>query len=436
MGPLFGRQREGSPPTDPYRPRHHVSPPSGWMNDPCGLVYADGRYHLYYQHFPGATFWGPMHWGHAASPDLVTWTHEPVALAPDPELGMAFTGSALHDDRGRLRALLTHHGGAQGGEKVSLATSEDGGRSWRLDPGNPVLPPSGESPFRDPKVFRHPESGAWVLAIAAGDGVALYRSDDLRRWTRSDHVLLEDERDEDDGVWECPELLRLPVEDEPGRHAWLLKVDRNRLQADYASSLYWTGDFDGRRFELHDPQPRLVDHGRDFYAAQAWNDAPGEAPVWIAWMSNWRYGLVTPTRIWRGMMTLPRRLSLRRQGGRLALVQRPVLPPTLPRNPDRGTAYALPLPGDFGKIRLRAGDGEATHLSLDLETATLALDRRRSGDTRFHASFPEVHEARLTRPEAGLLVVVDHSSVEVFADDGATVLSDRIFPSLSSDGIE
>lgn len=326
---------------DPHRPTIHFSPPANWMNDPCGLVWHDGVFHLYYQHNPHENRWGPMHWGHAVSEDLFHWRDRPIALFPDDTHGMAFTGSAVcvaqrdlqpgqaHGPQSSspigpepLRAIYT---GALPGESIHstvqqqcLATSTDGER-WT--PRGVVLPNPGIEDFRDPKVGRHPDTGGWFLVLAAGDHVQFFSSPDLERWRYESsfgHGLGYAE-----GEWECPDLFELPLPG--GGSRWVLVVHVGRgLSNRFAGAQYITGSFDGRRFHPAEEDFRPVDHGHDFYAAQSWSETK-QRRIWLAWASHWAHSDRPHTRGWAGTMTLPRELSLIRDAhGAVELCQRPV----------------------------------------------------------------------------------------------------------------
>ncbi len=378
----------------------HFTARSGWLNDPNGLVYLDGRYHLYYQYNPHADVWGDIHWGHASSADLLHWEHHPIALAPDPGLGMAFSGSAVVHDRA-LHALFTHS--KEGRQVQSLATSRDGGQTFVAHAHNPVIDNPGHAHFRDPKVLWH--AGRWIMVLAVGDHVAFYSSPDLIRW-----------RHESDfgaqlpfphGVWECPDLVDFGT-----HHALIVSLDSGGPNGGSSGTLYFLGDFDGRRFRADGPA-RWLEYGPDSYAGVTFSGT--STPILIAWMSSWRYANRTPTTGWRGAMTLPRRLSL----ADTRLQMTPATPaPTTPVNPGTlPTAFEVEatLDGPFhlnlDGIRLSIADDEIT------------LDR---GATRL----VEGMTARLTAPlEARprqVRVVVDACSIEVFTAEA--VLTALVFP--------
>ncbi|MFU8841170.1 MAG: glycoside hydrolase family 32 protein [Nitriliruptoraceae bacterium] len=336
----------------------HLTPPSGWMNDPNGLVHHDGTWHAFYQHEPEALVWGPMHWGHAVSRDLLTWEHRPIALVPD-GLGQIFSGSAVvdHDGSagcgaGALLAFFTYHRDGDRGQ--GLAWSRDGGLTWTKHPDNPVLPAPGDGPdFRDPRVLRYEDDrGAswWVMVVAAGAVLRFYRSDDLLAWTPTS--TLAGLPGADGGVVETPELLELelalpeaglpggersdteaPGPVAPGRRtarqrAWVLVIGVNAGGPNGGSGArYLVGHFDGERFSPTDAdtEVRWVDHGADLYALQAWSGVPDGRRIWVGWMSNWAYANEVPATTWRGMLSIPREVRLvRDDAGLPVLSQRPV----------------------------------------------------------------------------------------------------------------
>ncbi|GAC1447877.1 MAG: levanase [Isosphaeraceae bacterium] len=461
---------------DARRPLSHFTPPRNFINDPNGLVFLDGEYHLFYQHNPEGDRWGHMSWGHAVSRDLVRWEHLPIALREEGGI-MIFSGSAVFDARntsglGRegappLVAIYTGHGHDR--QTQNLASSVDRGRTWAKFPGNPVLE-IGSKEFRDPKVFWHKPTSRWIMATVLADKrqVRLWGSADLKRWDRlSDFGPAGSTK----GVWECPELFEAPIEGgRPGESRWVLKVDVNE-GAPFGGSggQYFVGGFDGRQFRPDesrpDSPPSWIDHGKDFYAAQAWNDVPGGGrPIWIAWMNNWQYANEIPTAPWRGAMTVPRRVALRDTPNGLRLVQTPVES----LSGLRGRAHRLPpqpiAPGDvrlskagltgksleivaefepgeaesFG-LKVRQGRGEETVIGFDRRAGEVFVDRTRSGKSAFSPHFPGRHAAKLAigagdRP-VKLHLLVDATSVEVFADGGQVVLTDQIFPKPDSQGV-
>ena len=341
-------EEEESPDTDSvayYQEQHrlqfHFSPDSMWMNDPNGMVYYDGEYHLFYQYYPDSTVWGPMHWGHAISRDLVHWEHLPIALYPD-SLGLIFSGSVVVDwentsgfGRGEappLVAIFTHH--LMAGEKAgrndfqyqSVAYSLDRGRSWTMYEGNPVIPNPGIRDFRDPKVAWHASSQRWMMIFAAGDHVKIYSSPNLKDWRHESDF--GKEMGAHGGVWECPDLFQMAVDGDTAEQKWVMLVSINPGAPNGGSGTqYFIGDFDGNTFTLTEGDGQEVywlDYGRDNYAGVTWSDIPEEdgRRLFMGWMSNWDYARDVPTERWRSSMTVARRLDLKRttQGLRLASI--------------------------------------------------------------------------------------------------------------------
>lgn len=448
------------------RPAFHLTPPAGWLNDPNGLVFEGGEYHLYYQHNPDADVWGPMHWGHAVSRDLVRWEHLPIALAPD-ELGWIYSGSAVvdHDDSaglgsGAMVAVFTH--ASAGGQVQSLASSSDRGRTWRTYSGNPVLPaPVGEPDFRDPKVFRWERGDRvhWVMVLAMGTRVRVYTSADLRSWDLASELVPEIGAST---TWETPDLFPLPV-DGTDETRWVLSLGvMAGAPAGGTGTCYLTGEFDGTTFVPDGEGVRWADHGPDFYAAQSWNGLPSGERVWTAWMSNWLYADRVPSDGWRGVMTVPRRLGLTRTGDALRLTQMPVSALDRLRKPllavhgvvlERGDD---PLAGvrcrhfdltlrmrvdhsTASRVELltRVGHDERTSIVYDLAASTLSIDRGVAGRAAFHAEHPASSAAPVESGDGRvtLRILGDACSVEVFANGGSSSLTALVFPEAASDGL-
>lgn len=455
------------PDTPQWRPALHFTPRANWMNDPNGLVFHQGVYHLFFQYHPHSAVWGPMHWGHATSTDLLRWQEQPVALAPD-ALGMVFSGSAVVDHGNRagfgppgsspLVAMFTHHdmaaekAGRIDRQHQSLACSLDGGATWAKYGGNPVIPNPGRQDFRDPKLRWLPDQQRWVASLACGDRICFYSSADLQAW------VLESEfgagLGAHGGVWECPDLLPLTGPD--GRTHWVLLVSLTPGGPHGGSATrYFIGQFDGHRFTPDDAQVRWLDFGPDNYAGITWSGVDDRA-LFIGWMSNWQYASVVPTAPWRSAMTLPRELLLRQGGGQTWVASAPARellalqqPATLDRSalavaPGQVLDLSSALVGNQGRFALTLSTaalrgftlsfsnevGEALHIGYDAATAQWSTDRRQSGQVDFHASFAGRHQApRLaTGPAADLQLWFDASSVELFADGGLSTMTSLFFP--------
>ncbi len=453
---------------EPHRPQYHFTPEVNWMNDPNGLVYADGEYHLFYQHNPHGNEWGHMSWGHAVSKDLVAWDHLPIALHDEYGV-MAFSGSAVADadntsglgtrDKPPLVAVYTGHG--HGKQTQDLASSVDRGRTWTKFPGNPVLD-VGQAEFRDPKVAWHAATKQWVMVVslAVQKKLQFYGSKDLKAWTHLSDFGPAGVADKPN--WECPDLFELPVVGEPGVTRWVLKADMGSgAVAGGSGGEYFLGTFDGKAFTPDAKTSQWVDYGRDFYAPISWSNVPPKdgRRIWIGWMNNWETAL-NPTAPWRSAMSVPRELTLRRIGGTLRLCQVPVRElEALRGKPEVIENFALsaarPLdtrgrqvevvlefdPGTAAEVGVRVlkGGDEQTIVGYDAEAKTVSVDRTKSGNVGFHKAFAGRHAGPLA-PEADgrvrLRVLVDRCSVEVFGNRGETVVTDLVFPAAASDRLE
>ena len=452
---------------EPYRPQFHFTPEKNWMNDPNGLVFYKGEYHLFYQHNPFGNSWGHMSWGHAVSKDLVHWQHLPVALAEENGV-MIFSGSAVVDwnntsglckgsdlkDKSCLVAIYTAHIEGKN-QSQHIAYSNDRGRTWTKFAGNPVID-VGYKDFRDPKVFWHEATKRWVMVVSVSkeQKVRFYGSPNLEQWELLSEFGPAGVK-HDGMLWECPDLFELPVEGQPGKKRWVLIVNINPGGiAGGSGGQYFVGNFDGRKFTNDNPGDTalFVDHGKDFYAGVTFSDAPNGRRILIGWMSNWHYAGKEPTSPFRTAQSIPRVLSLRQTVAGIRLIQQPIaelktlrnnaaalkavniLANSAPKELLVGDALELVAEYEVGKdsaalIRLRSELSE-TVVGYDTATGKMFIDRTRSGDVGFHPNFAGRHEVALA-PKQGrikLHVFVDRSSVEVFGNDGEAALTDRIFP--------
>lgn len=445
-----------------HRPQFHFSPLTKWTNDPNGMVYYEGEYHLFYQHFPDSSVWGPMHWGHAVSTDLIHWEHLPIALYPD-SLGYIFSGSAVVDWQNSsgfgsgtnppLVAIFTYHDPKKEGDgKVpqsqAIAYSTNKGRTWIKYQNNPVLESPGIWNFRDPKVRWHAQTGKWIMTLACGDHVRFYSSPDLKKWS------LESEFGKDagfhGGVWECPDLFPLRTEDS-GETKWILIVSINPGGPNGGSATqYFTGDFDGRSFVPDSKESKWIDYGTDNYAGVTWSDVPETdgRQIFLGWMSNWQYASVVPTTIWRNAMTLARELTLRRLPVGYVLHSYPVNETSALRNGARNITDSLraghsvnadnlfeieleltvPKEGTFSLV-LASRDNDSVTMTID--EAGMFFDRSNAGVTEFEPGFAAIHHApRSSGSRLTLRVIVDASSVEVFVNQGEVVMTEVVFPGM------
>ena len=439
-----------------FRPTYHFSPLYGWMNDPNGMVYKDGEYHLFYQHNPYGSKWGNMHWGHAISKDLINWEHRPDAITPD-ALGTIFSGSAVVDTdntagfgAGAIVAIYTQNSDRQ---VQSIAYSTDNGRSFTKYENNPVLT-SDARDFRDPKVFWHKETQRWIMLLAVGQEMQIFSSSNLKDWAFESSF--GEGQGAHGGVWECPDLFELPV-DGTNEKKWVLLCNLNPGGPFGGSATqYFVGTFNGKEFVNESPsQTKWMDWGKDHYAAVTWSDAPDNRRIAIAWMSNWQYANDVPTSQYRSPNSVPRDLSLFTVDGETYLQSAPS--PELLKLRDiskkrsfkvNGTrtikdmiagnegAYEIELTienqyADVIGFRLYNDKGEEVDMQYDMKEKKFSMDRRKSGDVGFNENFPMLTWTAIEsgKDELKLRLFVDKSSVEAFGDGGRFVMTNQVFPS-------
>ena len=441
-----------------WRPQFHFSPRAHWMNDPNGMVYYQGNYHLFFQYYPDSSVWGPMHWGHAVSKDMLHWEEKPIALYPD-KLGYIFSGSAVVDRNntsglGRpghppLVAIYTQHDpvGANAGrndfQNQSIAYSLDGGQTWAKYANNPVLRNPGITDFRDPKVFWHAAGRVWIMTLAVKDHIEFYTSSNLKAWKKAGEF--GKNAGAHGGVWECPDLF--PLDDGHGHATWVLIVNINPGGPNSGSATqYFLGDFNGKTFVPSTAGTRWLDYGPDEYAGVTWSNT-GTRKIFLGWMSNWLYGQKVPTDPWRSANTVPRELGLAKVGDSLYVTSTPVKeldglegPPEEEVVPNgQSTSIPASLHGP-AKITLKTnniaafdlvfsnGYGDSAIIGFD-GSGTYTIDRRHAGVT-VGPDFDRVYSApRISRsPTIEWTVYVDESSFELFADGGSTVMTALVFP--------
>jgi fructan beta-fructosidase len=440
---------------EPYRPQFHFTPAAHWMNDPNGLIYFNGKYHLFYQYYPEATVWGPMHWGHAVSTDLLHWKHLPIALYPD-SLGWIFSGSAIIDSentagfgKNAMIAIFTYHNDEiwQHGDKKpqsqGIAYSLDEGLTWTKYTQNPVLKHSGEQDFRDPKVFWHKDSSKWIMTLATGDRIKLFSSSNLKNWQFESEFKPEEKTEL--GVWECPDLFQMEDE-KSGAKKWILIVNHGDKAPNGGSGgRYFVGDFDGKTF-TKTQDPIWLDYGTDFYAAVTFSNLPSNRHVLLGWMSNWQYAVKVPTDLWRSAMTLPRELKLISSNGTYVLNQSIVSEFNSISQPYFEKAS---ITNDFSKeynlqnsqisFDVDAKDNQQFQLAfsnklgeefvITFENGLLKTNRLKSGKVDFSDSFAaKIQEFQLTDKLKNISLIIDQSSVEILVNDGAYSMTNLFFP--------
>ena len=439
-----------------YRPQFHFSPEYGWMNDPNGMVYLDGEYHLFYQYNPYGSMWGNMHWGHAVSTDLNSWTYLPTAIAPD-SLGAIFSGSAVIDvnntagfGKNAMVAIYTSAGRVQ---SQSIAYSTDKGRTFTKYEGNPVIPNPGIPDFRDPKVFWHNESNQWIMSLATKQTITFYGSANLKSWTRLSEF--GDGIGSHGGVWECPDLIPL---DYNGKTKWVLIVSINPGGPNGGSATqYFIGDFDGKTFRADAlPYPLWMDYGRDNYAGVTWSNIPENdgRKIFMGWMSNWDYANNVPTKNFRSAMTVARELKIANNGKHLVVSNYPVSETKTLRalesakkdvvvekevvfsnllDKNKGT-YEIEMTlkpqnaGIFGFI-LQNSKNEELEFRFDMTTGFFSIHRHKSGLVDFEGRFAAGMNAPLVKKDAyKVRVLVDKASAEIFINEGELALTSIFFP--------
>ncbi|MFS4468150.1 glycoside hydrolase family 32 protein [Maribacter sp. 2210JD10-5] len=454
-----------------HRPQLHFSPKANWMNDPNGMFYYNNKYHLFYQYYPDSTVWGPMHWGHAESEDLVHWKELPIALYPD-SLGCIFSGGAVVDLKNTSKlgtaenppivATFTHHdfegekNKTNDFQKQSLAYSLDGGYEWTKYKGNPIIPNTEKiKDFRDPKVVWHEPSQKWILTLAAYDRVKFYASPNLKDWEfLSDFGIEGDNR-----LWECPDLFPIKVAG-TAEEKWVLLVSIQKEAPNGGTATsYFIGDFDGTMFKSDVKQQKWLDWGTDNYAFVTWNNVPKEDDrvLGIGWMSNWRYAQIVPTTEWRSAMTVPRELRLTKSASQYVLQSEPVkeletLRGALITFDEMRFAEEKILEGSFSasqtEMEITFDVAETTansfgiqfqnkldeHLSVtfDKQQQKMFVDRTHSSKEKFSdAFFKNIHEAPvdLNQQKIKVRLLLDASSIEIFIGDGAVSFTSIFFPS-------
>lgn len=415
-----------------FRPEYHHTPTYAWMNDPNGMFYKDGEWHLYYQYGPYGSMWNNMTWGHSVSKDLINWEHRPNALNPDAH-GSIFSGSCIVDKdntagfgKDAVIAMYTSAGDVQ---SQSIAYSLDNGNTFHVYEGNPVL--TADIPdFRDPNMFWYEPTQRWVLIMSAGQEMRIYSSPNMKEWTeesRFGHDL-----GGHGGVWECPDLMPLKVENgkEKGKTKWVLYCNINPGgPAGGSATQYFIGDFDGHKFTV-DSESRYTngnslwqDYGKDHYATVSFSNAPDGRHTMIAWMSNWQYANVVPTMQFRSANSICREPFLYTAADKkIYLGSRPS-----PEYNGKGLDKTVAIKGSC-TVSLTNDEGEEFNIIYDQKAMTLTVDRSKSGETAFSQDFAVPAVAPVHNKITSMRIFIDNSSVEVFANNGEVCLTSLAFP--------
>ena len=452
---------------EPYRPQFHFTPEKKWMNDPNGMVYYKGIYHLFYQYYPDDIVWGPMHWGHATSADLIHWKHKKIALFPD-KIGLIFSGSVVIDSKNTsglgtienppMIAIFTYHN--MEGEKLGrkdfqtqgLAYSLDEGNTWQKYNGNPIIKNNTQKDFRDPKAFWNPETNLWNLVLVAGDHAQFYTSKNLINWK------LESEfgknKGAHGGVWECPDIFKLKVANSK-EEKWVLLISINPGAPNGGSGTqYFIGEFDGKSFKTNQKDIKWIDNGTDNYAGVTYNNTPNDERIFIGWMSNWNYARNTPTKNWRSAMTLPRELSLQKINNDYVLKSKPVgqLKKQLKQEYSNNiidlkanekitlnyynyNQSEIKFKAEAKDLKLVFSNEIKDSLTIEYKAKnkTFSIDRRHSGIVNFEESFgKEIHKTTIPNITSNTIdyqIIMDWSSIEIFLNGGVYSFTEQIFPS-------
>ena len=463
---------------DPYRPLYHFTPDSMWVNDPNGLVYVNGTYHLFTQYNPFANVWGHMSWGHAVSKDLLSWKQLPVAIpeytSADSVTTMIFSGSAVVDSFNRsgfakkkgvapLVAIYTSNSikkGIQISQNQSIAYSLDNGISWKQYANNPILD-IGSKEFRDPKVFWYSKAKKWIMVVSKATlhVVQFYSSTNLKEWKYLSEF---GSIGNIDRVWECPDLYPLPIKNSK-QIKWVLSVSSGAGSDGKLAMQYFVGEFDGHQFIADKMSyPLYLNHGQDFYAGVTYNGIPQKdgRRIMVGWANCWNYAREIPTgNKWRGTYALPRELHLKKVDDNYVLVQEPIKEYDLLRKevfslntqkvdsainiPFAGSSYEMDVTIDpkfssISGVKLLKSGNEETFIYYDSKSGELCVDRRNSGNTSFSNQFSSIEKAkvRMINGKIKLRILVDKSIVEVFANDGETAFTDLVFPLKNEGGIQ
>lgn len=425
-----------------HRPIYHFSSKKGWINDPNGLIYHGGYFHLFYQHYPEGVVHGPMHWGHARSKQLIDWEELPIALYPD-EKGTIFSGCIVYDQENTsglgketapLVAVFTQNQEKNGltRQYQSLAYSTDGGMTFEKYAGNPVLD-LGLSDFRDPKVFWYPEEKRWIMLAAVLDNIFIFSSKNLREWKKESIYYTGDlEKNE---IWECPDLCLFKTRE--GIQKWVLIVSQNTLDYKKTGVRYFVGKFDGKKFyEENSEEVLWLDFGRDNYAAATFAGIEGRI-VQVGWMNCWAYAQKLPEQGFRGSMTIPRELYLLQTPMGLRLGQMPVEEVKEYLNVYRlseGTlemdillgAFLIDIHNGKGKICL-SNKKERFMIDIDFDKQYIVVDRSKCGEN-LGKEFTETKNRNFhISRQRQILLIIDITSVEIFTAGGEVAGSFQYF---------
>ena len=416
-----------------FRPLYNHTPLYGWMNDPNGMFYKDGVYHLFFQWNPYGSQWENMNWGHSTTRDLVHWENQGLAIEPD-AIGTIFSGSCVVDKNNTsgygAGSVIAFYTSAGHNQVQSMAYSTDNGATFKKVADNPILT-SNEPDFRDPKAFWNPEIQKWNLILAVGQEMRIYSSPNLKDWTFESafgkgygcH----------EGVWECPDLVKLQVRG-TDRQCWMLICNINPGGPFGGSATqYFVGDFDGHRFTTKQKDTRWMDYGKDHYATVTFDNAPDGRHIALAWMSNWQYANQVPTKQFRSANSIPRDLDLFEYEGETYCGVTPsremlTLRGKTVKRPTEACEIVVDMKSS-AEITLSNTKGECVVMTYDAQKHTFAMDRTKSGDASFSEAFASVTTAPVYGDMKQLRIFIDRSSIEAIDAEGRMAMTNLVFPS-------
>ena len=440
-----------------YRPQFHFTPATHWTNDPNGLVYYNGEYHLFYQHNPFGNVWGHMTWAHSVSKDLLHWQHLPIAIKEE-NGQMIFSGSAVIDEKntsgfGKNSIVAIYTGHTDTLQTQNLAYSIDAGRTFKKYSGNPVLN-LHKKDFRDPNVFWFEKNKWWIMCVSHPNEhqIEFYRSENLKDWKSLSKF---GPMGDTSAVWECPDLMQVSIERTDQKKSVLFTSQNSTMQ-------YFVGEFDGTKFINENPTNKIFkqDYGTDYYAAIAYHNTPDQNSISMGWLNNWNYANQIPTSPWKSAMSIPRKLSLKKINGEWILIQQPISAIQALRTEAIafanknvlkeetldvvGQSFELDVlfhPATTGEsgIKLAAGNGHYLKICYDADHQQMIVDRSHTNSS-FSKAFENIHQTnaavQLKNGSLKWQIFFDKSIVEIFVNDGEAVFTTQIFPEENENGIQ
>lgn len=411
-----------------FRPSYHHTPLYGWMNDPNGMFYKDGEWHLYYQYNPYGSLWENMTWGHSVSKDLIHWEALPLAIEAD-AIGTIFSGSCVVDKNNTAGfgkdAIIAFYTSAAESQTQSMAYSTDGGRTFTKYDKNPVVTFNAPD-FRDPKVFWYEGTNRWIMMLAVGQEMQIWSSANLKDWNKESSF--GSEYGCHGGVWECPDMLKIGDK-------WVLICNINPGGPFGGSATqYFVGDFDGKKFTC-ESMPKVtkwLDYGKDHYATVSFSNAPDGRITVLAWMSNWQYANQVPTKQFRSANSIARDLGLFKDGEETYVSVTPskemlAVRGAKTKKPSATCEIIVDVKGTM-ELTLSNAKGEQVVMNYDAQKQTFAMDRTKSGDSSFSEAFAATTVAPTHGNMKQLRIFIDNCSIEAFASDGKMAMTNLVFP--------